>query len=61
MMLDPIETDPFILLVHHRHRFDFWDPIRPLFRLLLPEVCLWLPIARATTPHCLGFFTNLNA
>lgn len=37
MMLDTNEADPFILLVHHRHRFDFWDPIRPIFRVLLPE------------------------
>ncbi|KAJ1449052.1 RmlC-like cupin domain-containing protein [Pelagophyceae sp. CCMP2097] len=37
MMLDVNEADPFVLLVHHRHAFDAWDPIRPLFRLLLPE------------------------
>lgn len=37
MMFNAAESDPFILLVHHRHRFDGWDPIRPLFRLLLPE------------------------
>lgn len=37
MMLDAVEADPFVLLVHHRHAFDAWDPIRPLFRLLLPE------------------------
>ncbi|KAJ8613534.1 hypothetical protein CTAYLR_002151 [Chrysophaeum taylorii] len=36
MMLEP-EADPFVLLVHHRHAFDFWDPVRPLFRLLMPE------------------------
>lgn len=31
------DADPFVLLVHHRHAFDAWDPVRPLFRLLLPE------------------------
>ena len=45
MMLDNVEADPFLLLVHHRHRFDFWDPIRPIFRLLLPEVCATVPWA----------------
>jgi redox-sensitive bicupin YhaK (pirin superfamily) len=37
MSLDAADADPFILLVHHRHRFSGWDPIRPLFRVLLPE------------------------
>lgn len=37
MMLDVQEADPFVLLVHHRHAFDPWDPIRPLFRAILPE------------------------
>ena len=23
--------------MHHRHGFDFWDPIRPIFRAVLPE------------------------
>lgn len=33
------EADPFVLLVHHRHGFDSWDPVRPLFEALigLPE------------------------
>ena len=31
------DADPFILLVHHRHAFSPLDPVRPLFRLLLPE------------------------
>ncbi|KAJ1618482.1 hypothetical protein T492DRAFT_1151333, partial [Pavlovales sp. CCMP2436] len=37
MSLDAADADPFILLVHHRHRFSPWDPIRPIFNLLLPE------------------------
>jgi len=37
MSLDPSFTDPFILCVHHRHSFTPWDPIRPIFRLLLPD------------------------
>jgi hypothetical protein len=37
MQLEPTDADPFILLVHHRHRFSPWDPVRPIFRLLLPE------------------------
>lgn len=37
MSLEHEDADPFLLLVHHRHRFSPWDPIRPLFRLLLPE------------------------
>jgi len=37
MSLSQEEADPFILLVHHRHAFLPFDPIRPLFRLLLPE------------------------
>lgn len=37
MSLDARDADPFVLLVHHRHRFSPWDPIRPIFRLLLPE------------------------
>mmetsp|Transcript_5657 Transcript_5657/g.19248 ORF Transcript_5657/g.19248 Transcript_5657/m.19248 type:complete len:381 (+) Transcript_5657:308-1450(+) len=37
MTLEGEDADPFILNVHHRHRFSAWDPIRPLFNLLLPE------------------------
>lgn len=37
MMLDVRDADPFVLLVHHRHRFSAWDPVRLIFRLLLPE------------------------
>mmetsp|Transcript_17708 Transcript_17708/g.26591 ORF Transcript_17708/g.26591 Transcript_17708/m.26591 type:complete len:359 (-) Transcript_17708:98-1174(-) len=37
MMLDTIEADPFVLLVHHRHSFKPWDPLRPLSNLVLPE------------------------
>ena len=38
MSLGP-EANPFVLLVHHRHGFDAWDPVRPLFERLigLPE------------------------
>jgi len=32
-----LNADPFVLLVHHRHAFSMLDPVRPLFRLLLPE------------------------
>jgi len=34
---DPNLTNPFILLVHHNHKFLPFDPIRPLSALLLPE------------------------
>jgi len=37
MMLDAELADPFVLLVHHRHAFAPWDPVRPLFRLLIAE------------------------
>ena len=37
MSFDPHEADPFVLCVAHRHSFWACDPIRPLFRLLLPE------------------------
>eukprot|EP00240_Pyramimonas_obovata_P004681 CAMPEP_0118945850 /NCGR_PEP_ID=MMETSP1169-20130426/43096_1 /TAXON_ID=36882 /ORGANISM="Pyramimonas obovata, Strain CCMP722" /LENGTH=421 /DNA_ID=CAMNT_0006891661 /DNA_START=123 /DNA_END=1388 /DNA_ORIENTATION=- len=37
MMFTPEQTDPFVLCVHHRHSFWWWDPVRPIFRLLLPE------------------------
>lgn len=33
----PPEASPFVLLVHHRHRFNSRQPVRPLSRLLLPE------------------------
>jgi redox-sensitive bicupin YhaK (pirin superfamily) len=31
------QADPFILLVHHRHSFFKFDPLRALFRVLMPE------------------------
>jgi len=34
---DPSATSPFILLVHHNHKFISFDPIRPLSSLILPE------------------------
>lgn len=37
MSLEGDDADPFVLLVHHRHRFSPWDPLRPLLRLLIPE------------------------
>ena len=38
MQFDPVECDPFVLLVHHRHSFRPFDPFRPLFSaLILPE------------------------
>ena len=37
MFLRPEQTDPFLLMVHHRHSFLPWDPIRPLSALVLPE------------------------
>ncbi len=38
MMLDEIEADPFILLVHHRHSFLKFDPLRALFKkIIMPE------------------------
>ena len=37
MMLDTTEADPFILLVHHRHSFQRFDPLRAAFRLLMAE------------------------
>jgi len=38
MSLDKERADPFVLLVHHRHAFDAWDPVRPIFQAILgPE------------------------
>jgi len=38
MAFNAVETDPFVLLVHHRHSFRALDPLRPLFEaLILPE------------------------
>ena len=37
MSLGP-DANPFVLLVHHRHGFDGWDPVRPVFeKLIVPE------------------------
>ncbi|KAL3794344.1 hypothetical protein ACHAW5_009904 [Stephanodiscus triporus] len=33
----PSSTDPFVLLVHHRHAFQNWDPIRYIQRTFFPE------------------------
>ncbi len=34
----PIEaSDPFLMLVHHRHTFSRWDPVRPFSALVMPE------------------------
>jgi redox-sensitive bicupin YhaK (pirin superfamily) len=33
----PARTDPFLMLVHHRHTFSRWDPLRPLSALVMPE------------------------
>ena len=37
MSLPVAASDPFLMLVHHRHTFSRWDPLRPLSALLLPE------------------------
>ena len=38
IQFDPVEADPFILLVHHRHAFRPLDFLRPLFSaVILPE------------------------
>jgi len=38
MQFDPVECDPFVLLVHHRHAFRAFDFFRPIFSaLILPE------------------------
>ena len=34
---EPISTDPFVLLVHHRHAFQNWDGIRHIQRTFFPE------------------------
>jgi len=34
---DDSQTDPFLLVAHHRHSFGALDPFRFVFRLLLPE------------------------
>eukprot|EP00913_Durusdinium_trenchii_P022291 g20944.t1 len=34
---DTASTDPFLLVAHHRHSFFAFDPLRYLFRFLLPE------------------------
>lgn len=33
----PEACDPFLMLVHHKHTFSPWDPIRWLSALVLPE------------------------
>ena len=33
----PESTSPFIMLVHHRHSFAPWDPIRYIQRTFFPE------------------------
>ncbi|KAL7554798.1 hypothetical protein ACHAWF_018353 [Thalassiosira exigua] len=33
----PTETSPFVLLVHHRHAFMNWDPVRYIQRTFFPE------------------------
>ena len=37
IMLDNVEADPFILMVHHRHAFAPFDPLRTIFRAFLAE------------------------
>ena len=38
MQLDHKQSDPFLLLVHHRHAFRKYDPLRSIFsRLVMPE------------------------
>ncbi|CAE7240984.1 unnamed protein product [Symbiodinium natans] len=34
---DTSVSDPFLLVAHHRHSFNAFDPFRYLFRFLLPE------------------------
>ena len=34
---DTAASDPFLLVAHHRHSFNAFDPFRYLFRFLLPE------------------------
>ena len=34
---EPISTDPFVLLVHHRHAFHNWDGIRFIQQTFFPE------------------------
>lgn len=34
---EPKSTTPFVLLVHHRHAFQNWDPIRYIQRTFFPE------------------------
>jgi quercetin 2,3-dioxygenase len=34
---DTAKTSPFIMLVHHRHSFAAWDPLRYLQRTFFPE------------------------
>ncbi len=34
---EPISTDPFVLLVHHRHAFQNWDGIRYIQQTFFPE------------------------
>ena len=34
---DTSASDPFLLVAHHRHSFNAFDPFRYLFRFLLPE------------------------
>lgn len=37
MLLDKTQSDPFLLVAHHRHSFNVVDPFRYVFRMLLPE------------------------
>ncbi len=34
---EPVSTDPFVLLVHHRHAFHNWDGIRYIQQTFFPE------------------------
>ena len=37
MQLPTAACDPFLMVVHHRHTFSPWDPLRPLSAMVLPE------------------------
>lgn len=37
MSLPVAASDPFLMVVHHRHTFAAWDPLRPLSALVMPE------------------------
>ena len=52
MQLDSAAADPFILLVHHRHSFQKFDPLRAISRAIIDEV--WMRKGTSQCAACTG-------